>query len=44
MGEAGIAWHPFLIADFAEGTPAKFLDALEFMRRSADEDPAVLVH
>lgn len=44
MQETGIVWRPFLIADFAEGTPAKFLDALEFVRRSAEADPAVLVH
>jgi hypothetical protein len=44
MREIGMAWHPFLLSDFAAGVPADMDAALEHVRRHAGEEPAVLIH
>lgn len=44
MAERGIAWRPYLIADFAQSVPAGLRETLAFVRRAAEEEPAVLIH
>jgi hypothetical protein len=44
LAERGIAWHPFLITDFAEGVPPGLGEALAFIREKAEAAPGVLIH
>jgi len=44
LRERGMAWHPWLVSDWAANVPPGLGSALRFAREHAATDPGVLIH